>query len=338
MGKKKTSFSISMSDVARLAGVSTMTVSRAIRLPELLQPETLERIQKVIEAVGYVPNRVAANLSSDRTTQVALIVPSLGNALYADMIQGISSVLQPRGYQLMVSDSGYSLELEEELVSAYISHRVCGVILHNTRHTERTRKALKASGIPCVETGNLHSKPIDMVVSYSNYKAGYAIADHLLSLGYRRFGFASLEVRHNERLSERRRGFFAGLRQAGISIDPSLIIVCESGLQSGAMALGNILAADPDVQAVFFAGDVLAAGAIFECQRRGISVPGQLAIAASDDNDLMRNMIPSLSTVHFPRYDIGVKSAGLIIDRVQGNVPVRTRIDVGFTVIRRQST
>lgn len=338
MGKKKTSFNISMNDVAQLAGVSSMTVSRALRFPDLVQPETLERIKTVIDAVGYVPNRIAANLSSDRTTQIALIVPSLGNALYSDMIQGISSVLQPQNYQLMVSNSGYSLELEEELVSAYISHRVCGIILHNTMHTERTRKALQDSGIPCVETGNLNSNPIDMVVSYSNYKAGFAIANHLVSLGYTRIGFASLDVKNNDRLRERRRGFIAGLRRAGITLAPELILVCEGGLKNGGLALEKILVRDPGVQAVFFAGDVLAAGAIFECQRRGINVPGELAIVASDDNDLMRNVIPSLSTVHFPRYAIGVKSAELILERANGILPKNTRIDMGFTVIRRQST
>lgn len=338
MGKKKTSFNISMSDVAKLAGVSSMTVSRALRSPELVQPETLERIKKVVDTVGYVPNRIAANLSSDRTTQIALIVPSLGNALYADMIQGISSVLQPQGYQLMVSDSGYSVDLEEKLISAYISHQVCGIVLHNTQHTERTRKALKASGIPCVETGNLQSNPIDMAVGYSNYKAGFAVAQHLLDLGYSRIGFASLEVKNNIRLSERRRGFIAGLKKSGIVLDPSVIVVCEGGLKNGGIALGQILETDPGVQAVFFAGDVLAAGAIFECQRRGINVPVDLAIVASDDNDLMRNIIPSLSTVHFPRYEIGVKSAELILDRINGISPQKKQIDLGFTVIRRQST
>jgi len=338
VGKKKTSFNISMSDVAKLAGVSAMTVSRALRFPDLVQPETLKRIKTVVDTVGYVPNRIAANLSSDRTTQIALIVPSLGNALYSDMIQGISSVLQPQGYQLMVSDSGYSEELEEKLISAYISHRVCGIVLHNTQHTLRTRQALKASGIPCVETGNLQSNPIDMNVGYSNYKAGLAIAEHLISMGYSRMGFASLEVKNNIRLRERRRGFIAGLKKAGLSLNPELIVVCEGGLKNGALALEKILKTDPNVQAVFFAGDVLAAGAIFECQKRGIKVPAHLAIVASDDNDLMRNIIPSLSTVHFPRYEIGVKSAQLILERINGVSPKHTKIDVGFTVIRREST
>jgi LacI family gluconate utilization system Gnt-I transcriptional repressor len=329
---------MSMKEVAKLAGVSMMTVSRAMRTPDLVSAETLLSVRAVIEKVGYLPNRVAGSLSSKSTTLVALIVPNLRNALYVEMIQGISDVLQRYGYQLMISDSGYSLEQEEKLISAYAAQRVCGIILHNTKHTDRAMQLLKNTGIPCVETGNLRVNAIDMQVSYSNYSAGKAMAAHLVSLGYKRLGFASLPVKYSDRLRDRRAGFFAGLRKAGITIAPELILEVGPGLESGGKALGQIVDTDPEVDAVFFAGDVLAAGAIFECQRRKLKVPSRIAVAASDDNELMRNIIPSLTTVAFPRYQIGVKSAEMIVARSKGINPNETRIDLGFEVIRRAST
>lgn len=339
MGKKLVDESnISMKDVARMSGVSTMTVSRAMRAPETVSPETLLRVQAVIDAVGYVPNRVAGSLSSNRTTVVALIVPSLRNALYAETIQGISDVLGRHGFQLMISDSGYSLEEEEKLIKAYVAQRVCGIILHNTRHTPAAAQVLTNSGVPCVETGNYRDDPIDMLVSYSNFEAGRAMAGHLVSLGYRKIGFASLPIRNSDRLRERRKGFIAGLRSAGITMDPKLILEVEPGLQNGSRALGMMVDIDRAIEAVFFAGDVLAAGAVFEAQRRGIRVPSDLAVAASDDNELMQNMIPSLTTVRFPRYEIGLRAAELIVNRSLGKPNEAVKLDLGFEVIRRGST
>jgi LacI family gluconate utilization system Gnt-I transcriptional repressor len=327
-----------MKDVADLAGVSPMTVSRAMRTPEKVSPDALARVRTAIERSGYVPNRVAGSLSSNRTTLVALIVPSLRNALYAEMIQGISDVLRRHGFQLMISDSGYSQEQEEKLIAAYVAQRVCGLILHNTRHTARAVQILKNSVVTCIETGNLAADPIDIAVSYSNYAAGAAMAEHLAGRGYRRMGFASLPVRGNDRLRERRRGFLARLRKLGLEIRPELILEVGAGLESGAQALARIVETDPRVDAVFFAGDVLAAGAIFECQRRGLAVPARIAVAASDDNDLMQHTIPPLTTVRFPRYEIGARSAEIIIARAQGEAAVSRSVDLGFEVIQRGST
>lgn len=338
MGKKGATQATSMKDVARLAGVSTMTVSRAMRSPDSVSPHVLANVQSAITRSGYVPNRIAASLSSNRTAVVALIVPSLRNALYAEMIKGISDVLTRNNLHLMISDSGFDLAEEETLVSEYVAQRVCGIVLHNTKHTQRTVDMLRASATACVETGNLVTNPIDMVVSYSNYAAGKAMAEHLLLLGYRTFAFASLGVATSDRLRQRRNGFLAGLRKAGISIDPALILEVDAGLESGARALGRIVDTNPTVDAVFFAGDVLAAGAIFECHRRGLDVPSRIAIAGSDDNDLMQNIVPPLTTVAFPRYEIGVRSAEAIVARTRGLGAGLSTVDLGFMVIQRGST
>lgn len=338
MRKKQEESETSIRDVARLSGVSPMTVSRVLSAPHLVAPKTLLRVQAVVDSVGYVPNKVAGSLSSNRSTVVAMIVPSLRNALYAETMQGISDVLGGHGYQLMISDSGYSLEQEEKLIRAYAAQRVCGIVLHNTTHTPQALQIIKNAGIPCVETGNLCATPIDMLVSYSNYAAGKAMAEHLAGLKYRHIGFASLPISSSDRLRERKRGFMAGLKANGIRVHPKLVLEVEPGLESGSKALAAMLDTKLPLDAVFFAGDVLAAGALFECHRRKIPVPKQLAVAASDDNELMQNIIPSLTTVRFPRYQIGARSAELIVERALGKKPKSQRVDLGFEVIQRGST
>jgi len=327
-----------MKDVARLAGVSTMTVSRAMRDTQSVSSDVHTRIMKVIDIMGYVPNRVAGSLSSSRTTLVALIVPNLRNALHAETIQGISDVLHQHGFQLMIADCSNSLEREELLLRTFISQQVCGVILHNTEHSPAVARMLKANKVPCVETGNLTSSPIDMTVSYSNYEAGKAAAAHLVSLGYTRLALASLPTKNRDRIRALRKGFLAGARKAGVPVKPELALEVGPGLASGAQALNKILETAPSAQAGFFAGDVLGIGALFECQRRGLKVPEKFAIVASDDGELLQSTVPTLTTVRYPRYQIGVRAAELIIARCSGKQSGAQSEDLGFEVIRRGST
>lgn len=338
MGRKKNEPGMSMKTVGSMAGVSAMTVSRALRDPSSVSEGVLERIKAVIDRLGYVPNRVAGSLSSNRTTHVALIVPSLRTAIHAEMIQGISDVLRRHHFQLMISDCGNSMELEESQIRTYLAQRVCGIILHNTRHTEAAVRILTHAGMPCVETGDLSRKPVDSVVSYSNRAAGTAMAAHFVAAGYTRIAFASLHVKNRERISALRNGFVAGLRKAGISIPPELLVEVGAGLKNGAAALSRILDIAPRTQAIFFAGDVLAAGAVFECQRRGLEIPTRIAIANSDDSELIQNMVPMVTSIHYPRYEIGVRAAEIVVQRSQDGRAEPLVQDVGFSVVKRGST
>lgn len=248
MGRKKLEPGVSMKVVGTMAGVSAMTVSRALRDPGSVSEALLERIRAVIDRIGYVPNRVAGSLSSNRTTHVALVVPSLRTAIHAEMIQGISDILRQHGFQLMISDCGNSLELEEAQIRAYVAQRVCGLILHNTRHSETALRILANAGIPCVETGDLNRAPIDSVVSYSNYAAGVAMAAHFVAAGYRKTAFVSLHVKNRGRIGALRKGFVAGLRKAGLPISPELLLEVGAGMESGAKALSQILETAPKTQ------------------------------------------------------------------------------------------
>jgi LacI family gluconate utilization system Gnt-I transcriptional repressor len=329
---------IKMSDIARHAGVSPMTVSRALSEPGTVSEKMRRKVDAAVRQFGYLPNRIAGSLSSRRSNVVGLIVPSIRNSLYATMIQAISDVLRANGLHLMIANSGHRLEDEEALVSALLAQRVCGLILHNTSHSRRLRELLANSDVPVVETGNLPAKPLDMAVSYSNFEAARAMTAHLGRLGYRRIGFVTLPLRDNDRSRERRRGYFAALKDLGLPTDPGLVLEAPGGFSDGADALVRLVQTHPDIDAGFFAGDVLAVGALFECQRRGWAVPGRIAIASFDDLDLLRHAVPTVTTLHIPRQDIGRRSAELLVNRLHGAPPEKVRIDVGFEIVQRESS
>jgi LacI family transcriptional regulator, gluconate utilization system Gnt-I transcriptional repressor len=329
---------IKMRDIARHAGVSPMTVSRALRDPATVSEKMRRKVDAAVREFGYLPNRIAGSLSSSRSNVVGLIVPSIRNSLYAGMIQAISDMLRANGLHLMIANSGHRLEDEEALVSALLAQRVCGLVLHNTMHSRRVRDLVRKTGVPAIETGNLPADPLDMAVSYSNFEAARAMTLHLARLGYRKIGFVTLPLRDNDRSEERRRGYFAALQELGLPADPTLVLEAAGGFSEGADAVVRLVQAHPDLDAGFFAGDVLAVGALFECQRRGWAVPGRVAIASFDDLDLLRHAVPAVTTLRIPRQEIGRRSAELLVNRLHGAPAEPVRIDVGFEIVQREST
>ena len=296
------------------------------------------KVEAAVREHGYLPNRIAGSLSSKRTGIVGLIVPSIRNSLYASMVQAISDVLRANGFHLMIANSGHRLDDEEALVSAFLAQRVCGLVLHNTTHTRQVRELVRKTGVPVIETGNLPPEPLDMAVSYSNFEAARAMTTHLGRLGYRKIGFVTLPLRDNDRSRERRRGYLAALKELGLPVDPGLVLEAAGGFAEGADAVVRLIQTHPGLDAAFFAGDVLAVGALLECQRRGWAVPGRVAIASFDDLDLLRHAVPAVPTLRIPRAEIGRRSAELLVNRLLGAAPERIKIDLGFEIVQRDST
>jgi LacI family gluconate utilization system Gnt-I transcriptional repressor len=328
---------VRMRDVARLAGVSAMTVSRALRDPASVSADTLARITEAVARTGYLPNRLAGGLSSRRGSAVGMVVPSLRNSLFAETIQGVADILGQQ-HPLMIANSGYTLAGEEAAVEAFLAQRVCGVLLHNTRHTARVRTLIRDSGTPCIETGNLVRRPLDMAVGFSNYEAGQTMTEHLITRGYRRIAFVGLSWRDNDRAAERLAGYRAALASHSLVEDPGLVMESPPGLAAGGAALARLMALDLPPDAAFFSGDVLASGAVLEAQRRGWAVPGHIAIAGSDDSDLQASLTPALTTLRFPRYEIGRRAAGMLLDHLHGRSCGYAVLDLGFELIERAST
>lgn len=338
-GKNRTKKSHArMKDVAALANLSAMSVSRALRAPDLVSSETLRRVQKAVRDLGYVPNRLAGGLKAPSRTQLAAaIVPSVRDSLFAATLQGITDTLRGRGINLMLGDSGYVQEDEESLIGAFLAHRPCGLFLHNTTHTRRAKQLLRNAGVPIVETGDLVGQPVDLVVSYSNFNAAKTMTEYLLGRGYRRVAFVGQVAAQNERAKERQRGYRAALAGAGISVDDELVIQTPGSYENGAQALVRLMALKPKVEAIFFAGDVLAIAAMLECVRRGWQVPKDIAIAGFDDWEVARQFVTTLTALEIPRYEIGKRAAELMLRRLDGEQGRIAPVDVGFRIIERQS-
>jgi LacI family gluconate utilization system Gnt-I transcriptional repressor len=282
-------------------------------------------------------NRSAGSLASKSGNVAAAIVPSMPNSLFGSMLHGMSDGLRQHGYSLMVGDSGYSPEGEERLIESFLAQRPCGLFLHNTLHTDRAKELLKRSGIPVVETGNLTTKPLHSVVSFSNFAAAKAMTLHLADRGYRKIAFISLPARQNDRVQERRRGYIAALKKLGRRAEPSLMVEAAGGFASGGKALVQLLGVQPDIDAVFCTGDAFAIGALFECQRRGWRVPGRIAIAGFDDSELATQLVPTLTTLMIPRAEIGRIAARILLDALEGRSAGPERVDVGFSIVQRDS-
>lgn len=329
---------IRIEEVARLAGVSAITVSRALNTPGKVAEETRKAIWEAVEKTGYIPNQLAGSLASNRSRTIGVIIPTIVNSIFADKVQGMTDVLGQEGYQLLLANSGYSLQLEAELVTAFVAQRPSGLVITGTTHAERTRSLLKRAGIPVVETWSMGPEPLDMLVGFSNEDAAYAMVRHLGELGYRKIALVSAPVTDNDRAAGRVEGCRRAVRDLGLPADRSLEREASFSLRNGAEALADLLAQHEDIDAVFFANDILAAGGLLECQRRGIRVPDDLGIAGFDDVDLAAETVPGLTTVRIPRYEIGARAAAMILERIAGRDPVEKIVDLGFEIVSRGST
>lgn len=326
---------IRMHEVARLADVSRMTVSRALNQPERVKPALRNRVLEAVAELGYVHNHLARSLSSSRSTVIGLVLPSLENSIFAQTVKGISDVLRPAGFQLMVAESADDPEEEEGVIATFLAQRVGGLILHSTRHSPTAVKMLRGAAIPVVENGDLPANPVDMVVSYSNRAAAKAMTLHLARLGYSRIAFAGLA--RNPRASERQLGFRDAIEELGLPFEPRSMVGVSRGFGGGAEAIAYIEKYMPEADALFCGGDVLAAGALFDCDRRGWSVPGRLALASFDDLDLMRFVNPPMTALRLPRYEIGRRSAEMLLARLLNReLPVQS-VDLGFEIVHRAS-
>ncbi len=326
-----------MEDVARRAHVSTATVSRTLRAPEKVSRLTRRRVLRAIKAIGYVHNLVAGSLASKRTRVIGAIFPGIDNPAYGKAILGASEVLRKSGFNLLLGHHEFSPSQEAHLVAAFLGRRPDGLILHDRQHTPEALRLLRGAGIPIVEVGDLAGRPIDMVASYSNYNAGKALTAYLVKRGYQRIAIVCMPTRESGRHYQRWRGYRAALRESGRAYSPTRVLEVSLGYRQGAEALLMILKRDPRTDAIFFTTDVLAVGAQLECLRRGWDVPGRIAIAGFDDQEIASQMIPPLTTVRVPRREIGALAAQMLLDRLDGKRVDPKTVDVGFQVIERES-
>ncbi len=324
-----------MSDVARAAGVSPMSVSNAFKRPDIVLPETRDRILAVARQLGYVPNRIAGTLASGRSNIVAAVVPSIRNSSFARTVQGMSEFLAERGYQLLlaVADTPRS---ELRTIEALLGRRPDGIVLTGNEHLPETVQLLGQAGVPLVESWILSEPILDMAVGFALDAAAHALGRLLVERGCRHIGFAGYAPAENPRFLQRQQGFQRALREAGLRDDLLFHAEEMAGFAGGRMALDALRAREPRLDALFCVTDVFAVGALFECQRQGIAVPSDLAVVGYGDFEIAAEVTPGLTTVRTRGYEIGQAAARLIVDRAEGRTP-EPQVDVGYEVVIRQS-
>lgn len=327
-----------MEDVARVAGVSAITVSRVIHHPDKVAEATRENVLSAIEATGYVPNRVAGSLASNKTRVIGALVPTVTNSIFADTITGLTDELNTQGYQLLLGATGYSLAEETRLINAMLAQRPAGIVVTGLQHETAAGTLLHGAGIPVVETWNVDGAPIDMAVGFSNFNACYAMVERLVERGARRIGYVGAPTPANDRAMQRLAGYHAAVVAFDLDASESLVYSGKFSFASGARRLRDLLEARPDVEAIFFGNDILALGALFECQRLGLRIPDDLAIAGFDDVELAASVTPALTTVRIHRYTIGRQAAHVILERLRGNTGTPAITDLGFEIIERETT
>ena len=327
--------SVTLADVAKIAGVSPITVSRVVNHPELVTADTLAQVQQVIERMGYVPNLLAGGLASKRTRLVAALVPSLTNSIFVDTIEALTDRLWQAGYQVLLGLSGYPATREDALLSAVLSRRPDAIYLTGINHSAAARQRLVNARIPIVETWDMTPTPIDMLVGFSHERIGHAVGQHLWKRGHRTFGIVSAD---DARAVARQRGFMLALEAHGVRKPAVVTVPAPSTLTLGKQGLARMLDAGKRPSAVFCSSDLLAHGALEEARSRGLSLPADLAIVGFGDLEFAQHTFPALSTVRIDRAAIGRHAAELILARIEGREPAAKIVDVGFTIVDRGTT
>lgn len=302
-----------MKDVARAAGVSVMTVSRAFRSDASINQSTRDRIHEIAEELGYVLDSVASNLRSQRSGFVAVIIPSINSANFADTVGGLTTEIEAAGMQVLLGRSNYSTAEEERLIRQLLGRQPEAIVVTGGRHTDTARRLLSSAGIPVVETWDLPARPIGHTVGFSNAASAEMMVEHLVGCGHRRIAFIGGDSAFDTRGAERRRGFVDAMNARGL--DASRLIMIgrpPASMRVGATAMGMLLEQYPDTEAIMAVSDLAAFGAMTECARRRIRVPQDMAIAGFGNFEIADVAEPAITTIDpFPAR-IGAEAGSLI--------------------------
>jgi LacI family gluconate utilization system Gnt-I transcriptional repressor len=317
-----------LSAVADLAGVSAITVSRVVRLPGMVAPQTRARVEAAMHQLGYVPNLVAGALASSRTNSVGVLVPTIANSIFADTVQGLSDHLEPLGYAVILAQSRYDAAREDHMLAALLSRRPEAIIMVGSPATEDGERLLRRAGIPVAETWELPPEPIDAVAGFDNYAAGVAVAQHLIAQGRNSLAFIGGD---DPRATRRWNGFNDTALEAGLKAPRRLVL--DRNASGSVVALADL----PGVDAVFAANDAHAIGFMSGLRtagllRNGPAAEQPVAVIGLGDLEMGRLIAPSLSTIRVHGDAIGRTAAKLILTRDGPR-----HVDLGFELVLRDS-
>jgi len=310
---------LTLRDVSEASGVSEMTVSRVLRNKGDVSEATRAKVRDAAKRLGYVPNKIAGALASQQVNLVAVIIPSLGNMVFPEVMAGISEVLEGTELQPVVGVTDYLPEKEEKVLFDMLSWRPSGVIIAGLEHSEASRAMLAQAAIPVVEIMDIDGEPVDTCVGISHRRAGRMMAEAILEAGYRRIGFLGTKMPLDHRARKRFEGFTRTLAKAGVEIVDQEFYSGGSALAKGREMTESMLARTPDLDFLYYSNDMIGAGGMLYLLENGIDVPGRVGLAAFNGVELLDGLPRQLATMDACRREIGMRAAQVIVDRHNGH-------------------
>jgi len=310
-----------------------MTVSRVLRNRGDVSEKTRVKVLAAAKEIGYVPNKIAGALASNRVNLVAVIIPSLSNMVFPEVLTGINEVLETTALQPVVGVTDYRPEKEEKVLYEMLSWRPSGVIIAGLEHTEAARSMLNAAGIPIVEIMDTDGKPVDAMVGISHRRAGREMAKAILKAGYRRIGFMGTKMPLDHRARKRFEGFTEALAKEGVEIEDRDFYSGGSALAKGREMTQEMLERSPDLDFLYYSNDMIGAGGLLYLLDQGIDVPGQIGLAGFNDVELLQGLPRKLATMDACRLEIGRKAAEIIASQLDDSEEdIETRITLSPTI------
>lgn len=335
--KDNTYKAVTLKDVAAAADVSVITASRALRTPEIVSEKVRERINEAVERLGYAPNQAARALASATTPTIGVIIPSVTNQVFSDVLRGVYDAVEGSSYQVQLGNTRYMTRKEEELLKVFASQRPAGLIVSGVDQSPAARALLTGLGCPVVQIMDFNDDPIDMMIGFDHREGGRAAVRHLIEQGYRRIGF--IGARMDPRARRRLEGYEEVMHAEGL-YDERLVLTTPmpSSVTVGSRMFADFLGLVPNADAIFCNNDDMALGALFECQRRRIRVPDQFGIMGYNDLEYTAMSVPTISSIRTHRYDLGHRAVEMVIAAARGERPTPAAIDIGYQLKVRQST
>jgi len=342
VAKSRSANRVTLKDVAKKAGVSAITVSRVVNDYAGVREQVRQKVAAAISDIGYIPNRSASALASSRSKLIGVLIPSLSNVVFNEVLSGIYAIAGPENYQVLLADTHYSPIEEERSIRTLLGQSPDGLIITGGEQTDAAKAMLKKSGIPVAQIMDKVKSPIDINVGFSHFEAGAAVAQSLLAKSYSKIGF--IGARMDPRTCERLAGFESVLSAADC-LNPKLVITNPqpSSVAMGATLFRELMAvSEGECDAVFCCNDDLALGALHECKKMHISVPNKFGVCGFNDIEMAAYAEPALSSVNVNRYNMGSRAMELILERLdnqKANTDTSSKyIDTGFKLLMRKST
>lgn len=337
--RKASTAAVKLADVARLAGVSTASVSRALNAPATVSPDLRDRVRAAAKQLNWIPNGAAKALASLRSRTVGALIPSLWHQNFATMVDCLQDELTGAGYTLLLGCSGFSLEREAEQAAKMIERGVECLVLIGEYHSPALFDAIDAHRVAYLVTYTTGREAKHVCVGFDNYAAFTRIVEHLLELGHRRFGILAQESSENDRIQQRIEAARDVLAREGIAVRPQHFVSAGNWTMSaGRDAFRKLLGSDPFPTALICTNDYLAAGALIEAKAAGIKVPEELSVSGFDDIDWAAHMEPAITTVRVPDQQMGREAARYVIDVIEGRTPNPPQRIEAELIIRSSTT